>query len=89
MSEVQILGLLAACFTTFAFLPQAVQTIKTRNTNGISLIMYSVLNVGILLWFVYGIMLGDLAIILANGITFIFAITIWWIRLQNGWKNLQ
>lgn len=87
MSEVQILGLLAACFTTFAFLPQAIQTIKTRNTNGISLMMYSVLNIGILLWFVYGIMIGDLAIILANGVTFIFAMTIWWIRFQNGRKS--
>lgn len=84
MNEIQILGLIAACFTTFAFLPQALQTIRTRNTNGISLMMYSALIIGIMLWFIYGLLIRDWAIIFANGITFIFASTIWWIRLKNG-----
>ena len=76
MNLVTILGLVAAICTTISFLPQAIKTIKTKQTKDLSLGMYLVLTTGILLWIVYGILIGDLPIILANGITFIFTATI-------------
>jgi len=45
------LGLAAAFCTTLSFLPQALKTIRTKNTTGISLAMYSVFTGGTLLWF--------------------------------------
>ena len=50
MEPVTVIGLIAAAFTTFAYVPQAVKTIKTKNTKSLSLIMYVIMTVGIVLW---------------------------------------
>ncbi len=68
-----IIGLFAAFATTFSFLPQAVKTIQTKNTSGISLSMYGLFTLGTLLWLIYGIMSGSLPVALANAVTLIFA----------------
>ena len=73
MSISTIIGLLAAVSTTSSFLPQAIKTIRTKKTSGISAGMYSIFSFGTLLWFIYGIMGIDWPIIIANGITLIFA----------------
>ncbi|NQT27348.1 SemiSWEET transporter [candidate division KSB1 bacterium] len=71
-----ILGSIAAVCTTIAFLPQAIKTIKTKHTKDLSLSMYTLLNLGIFLWFCYGILIKEVPVILANGITWIFTMTI-------------
>jgi len=70
---VTIIGLLAAFGTTISFLPQAVKTIQTKDTSGISLPMYVLFTTGTLFWLIYGIMSGSLPVTIANAITFIFA----------------
>ena len=50
MDPVTVIGLIAAACTTFAYVPQAVKTIKTKDTKSLSLIMYVIMTVGILLW---------------------------------------
>ena len=67
------IGMVAAVLTTASFIPQAYQVIKTKDTHGISLTMYSMFVLGVLLWTVHGINLEDPAIIVANGITFLLA----------------
>jgi len=67
------IGLLAAALTTFSFVPQAIKTLKDKNTAGISLGMYSMFTVGVLMWLVYGIANKDIPLILANFVTLIFA----------------
>ena len=47
MANMEWVGYLAAAMTTLAFVPQAVQTIRTRDTRGISLGMYVVFTIGI------------------------------------------
>jgi len=76
MELITVLGLVAATCTTFSFLPQALKTIQTKQTKDLSLGMYIVLITGVVLWFVYGIFIKDLPIILANGISLIFTATI-------------
>lgn len=66
-----ILGTIAAVCTTVAFLPQAIKTIKTKHTKDLSLGMYALLNIGILLWFIYGLLIKEAPVYLANGITLI------------------
>jgi MtN3 and saliva related transmembrane protein len=73
MNITSIIGYLAAFGTTVSFLPQAVKTIQTKDTSGISLAMYSLFTGGTLLWLIYGIMSGSLPVAIANVITFIFA----------------
>ena len=65
----EIIGLIAAVCTTFAFVPQVMKVWKTKQTKGLSLRMYSIMFTGILLWLVYGILIGSLSIILANVVT--------------------
>lgn len=73
MTPTSIIGYLAAFGTTISFLPQAIKTIQTKDTSGISLGMYTFFTVGTLLWLIYGIMSGSLQVAIANAITFIFA----------------
>ena len=70
---VTIIGLLAAFGTTVSFLPQAVETIRTKNTSGISLSMYAIFTAGTLLWLIYGIMFPSMPVAIANAITLLFA----------------
>jgi MtN3 and saliva related transmembrane protein len=73
MDYVTIIGLAAACSTTISFLPQAVHTIRTKDTSGISLVMYGVFTLGTFLWLLYGILSSNIPVAFANGITLIFA----------------
>ena len=76
MSIYTIIGLAAATCTTFSFLPQAIKVIKTRQTKDLSLVMYAVFTLGVFLWLLYGILVNDVPLIIANSITIIFAATI-------------
>lgn len=69
MDSIEIIGLVAAVCTTTAFVPQVYKVFKTKSTADISLTMYSVLFVGLVLWFFYGVEKDSLAIMLANAIT--------------------
>ena len=64
-----------------AFVPQAIKVIRTRNTAGLSLSMYVCFTIGVSLWLVYGCLLGDTAIIIANTITIVFAAIILALKL--------
>jgi MtN3 and saliva related transmembrane protein len=70
---VQTIGMVAAFLTTASFIPQAIQVIKTKDTSGISLTMYSMFVLGVLLWAIHGFIIQDTAVILANIITFVLA----------------
>ncbi len=73
MNYITLIGLAAACGTTISFIPQAIQTIKTRDTSGISLAMYAVFTTGTFLWLLYGILTNNIPVWFANGTTLIFA----------------
>ncbi|MEE1673668.1 SemiSWEET transporter [Agarivorans aestuarii] len=73
MTALTVLGLIAASCTTLSFVPQVIHIIKTKNVAGISLSMYSILTTGVGLWMVYGFLIRDLSVFLANVITFILA----------------
>ena len=81
---VTILGLLAATLTTIAFVPQVLKTWRTRSTHDISFGMFSLLAAGVFAWLIYGILIGDLPLVLANGVTFVLAGTILYFKIRNG-----
>jgi MtN3 and saliva related transmembrane protein len=84
MGKLTLLGLAAGCCSTLAFLPQVVKTWKSRSTADISLSMYLVLVLGIVLWLAYGVLLGDTPLIVANGVTLVFAGGILAFKLRYG-----
>ena len=65
----EIIGLIAAVCTTFAFIPQVMKVWKTKQTKDLSLHMYSIMFIGIILWLFYGIRIDSLSIIMANVVT--------------------
>lgn len=77
-------GTVAATLTTLAFVPQAVKTIRTRDTGGISLGMYIVFTIGVAFWFSYGLVLGSWPMIVSNAITFVLSATILALKLRHG-----
>ncbi len=79
----ELVGYLAATLTTASFVPQAVMTFKTRDTDSLSLGMYSMFTLGVLLWLIYGIYLSNLAIIVANSVTFLLAAGILAVKIYN------
>jgi MtN3 and saliva related transmembrane protein len=77
------IGFLAAVLTTFSFLPQAMLTLRTRKTDEISLTMYLMFSLGVVCWLLYGLVLDDVAIILANSVTLLFALPILLVKCSN------
>lgn len=77
-------GYVAAAMTTLAFVPQALKTIRTRDTRSISLGMYVVFTVGIGFWLLYGIALNSMPMILSNIVTFLLSGTILALKLKHG-----
>lgn len=84
MSLVMLIGLVAAFCTTFAYAPQAIKTWRTRSTKDISLGMFLLMVTGVALWLIYGLMIGDLPLVLANAITLSLAGTILGLKLRHG-----
>lgn len=80
----EFLGFAAAACTTLSFVPQAVKIIRERQTAGISLLMYSIFTSGVALWLVYGIVIGDLPVCIANGVTLMLATTILGMKVKLG-----
>jgi MtN3 and saliva related transmembrane protein len=70
------LGYLAASMTTTAFVPQVLQTIRTRDTRAISLGMYLLFCGGVMLWAVYGVLTGAWPIIVANVVTLLLTLVV-------------
>lgn len=69
----ELAGYAAAILTTAAFVPQALQSWRTRDLSGVSLTMYGMFTLGVACWLAYGIMLGAWPIIVANTITLVLA----------------
>jgi MtN3 and saliva related transmembrane protein len=78
------IGYAAALLTTVSFVPQAVRTLRTRETHGISLWMYVLFTVGVGCWLGYGLLLGSWPMIFANVVTFALALSILVLKLRYG-----
>lgn len=79
----EFIGFAAAVLTTSSFLPQAVMTIRTKDTSSLSLGMYSLFTLGVMCWLIYGIFLVNYAIIISNAITLLLALCILSVKIYN------
>jgi MtN3 and saliva related transmembrane protein len=61
-----LLGLVAGTLTSIAAIPQLVKTLRTRHARDISIWQPLLLAIGVALWLVYGILIHDTPLILAN-----------------------
>ena len=93
MTNPDIIASFAAFFTMIGYVPQAIKTIKTRDTKGISFWMYFFSIVGVIFWLIFGLMIGNLPIILKNIAVIILGGIVLWIKTlhiirdKEGLKN--
>jgi MtN3 and saliva related transmembrane protein len=78
-----IIGYFAAFCTSISFLPQVILIIKTKNTSAISLPMYFIYISGIILWLIYGFLINDKVVIIANIFTLFLASIVLFFKLKN------
>ena len=71
-----LIGTVAGCLSTAAFVPQAWQIWKTKSARDVSWAMYAVLIAGVALWIVYGLRRGALPLVLTNGVILVLALLI-------------
>ena len=72
----EFIGYLAGVCTAIVFLPQTIQTIKSKNVSGLSLVTYIIYCIGMLSWISYGVYLHSVQMILFNAISLVFALII-------------
>lgn len=84
MAYADVIGFIGGALTTLALVPQAVKAWRTKHTRDISIWWILTLIVGIILWLVYGILIGSLPIIVANIATLILAFIILTLKIRYG-----
>jgi len=79
---IKLIGFVAAICTTVAFAPQLIKAWKTRSTKDISLAMFLVFFTGVALWLLYGVLIGDAPVAIANAVTLILSGAILALKLK-------
>jgi MtN3 and saliva related transmembrane protein len=74
----------AATLTTVAFVPQAIHIIRHKETRAISLQMYVVFATGVAFWLLFGVMIWNWPMMIANAITLALALSIIRMKLRYG-----
>jgi MtN3 and saliva related transmembrane protein len=85
--QIELIGYCAAFLTTIAFLPQAIQSWRTRDLSGISLGMYALFTSGVGLWLIYGLIIEKWPLILANALTFVLAVSILILKVRSSIRH--
>jgi MtN3 and saliva related transmembrane protein len=81
---VEWIGAIAATLTTVSWLPQAVKTIRTKQTRDISLWAQVILFIGIILWLIYGLAITSWPLIGANTVTVVLIGAILAMKIKHG-----
>ena len=79
---IELIGAAAAILTTVSFVPQVIRAWRTKSVNDLSVWMLLAFTTGVGPWTAYGIGLGKPPIIIANAITFGFALILLALKLR-------
>lgn len=82
--QIDIITFIAASLTTFSFLPQAIRTIKLKETRDLSLTMFLCMSIGVAFWLFLGMMYANKFMIIANAITLVLNVIIIRLKLKYG-----
>jgi len=81
---IDLIGFFSGFCTTIAFLPQVIKAYRTRSTKDVSLLMFLVFTIGVAGWLVYGVLLMNVPIIIANILTLFLAFLILIAKIKFG-----
>ena len=84
MEYVTLIGFIAGFLTVISSLPQIIKILKLKETRDISIYWAITLTLGATLWLIYGIILKESPIIIANFFTSSFMLIILFLKLKFG-----
>ena len=82
-----IIGYIASICMICGYLPQAIETMRTRDTDGIATPTFLALGAGSVFFVVQGIMLGNMPLVITNVITTVCSVIIFAIKLRNDFRK--
>jgi MtN3 and saliva related transmembrane protein len=74
MHALDILGMVAGSISAITFLPQVIKTWQTKSAKDISMLMFTFATISVIMWLVYGIILGNIPIIFTNSMVLLFSV---------------
>lgn len=80
---INIVGYAAALCMVCGYLPQAIHTIRTRDTDGIAMPTFLLLGLGSVFFVAQGLMLGNLPLVITNSITTVSSAIVFVIKIRN------
>jgi len=80
---INVVGYLAAICMVCGYLPQAVYTIRTRDTDGIAMPTFLLLGAGSVFFVVQGLLLANWPLVITNSITTISSAVVFCIKVSN------
>ena len=83
MNYIIIIGTVGASLTTVSLFPQVMKIWKTKRVGDLSLLTYLTLTTGAFLWVVYGILLKQPPIYIANILTFSLSLSILLLKIKH------
>jgi MtN3 and saliva related transmembrane protein len=81
---VDLIGVAGATLTTLCWLPQAFKVIREKETRALSLPATAAFTFGVVLWFFYGLAIGDWPLIGSNAVTLALMVPILAMKLRHG-----
>lgn len=82
MQLAQVIGLVAGTITSITFIPQVIRIWKTRSAKDLSMVMMLLLILGTSLWFSYGLMIRDAAIIYTNSMVLVMSLVMMYFKVR-------
>lgn len=80
---INIFGYAATICLLCGYMPQAIHTIRTRDTSGIALPTFLSMGVGSVFFVVQGILTGNIPLVISNAVTMVCCAIITAIKLYN------
>jgi MtN3 and saliva related transmembrane protein len=84
MNPTTLVGVAAAFCTTLSYWPQLKKCWETGSTGDLSLRMFLILTAGIALWVIYGFLIDDIVVVVANSVSLCFLAGILFFKVREG-----
>jgi MtN3 and saliva related transmembrane protein len=81
---IDLIGATGAVLTTLCWLPQAIKVIREKETRALSLLATAAFTIGVVLWLIYGVAIGDWPLIGSNAVTLALMAVILTMKLRYG-----
>jgi len=86
-SLIGFLGFLAGLLTTASFVPQVIKSLRTRRLEDFNLLFMLMMIAGLAVWTIYGFLLRQPPLIIANIITLALNLILLWLKLSQIWGS--